>query len=84
MAGLPDFDAARIDREKIVTYLLGSSSFASVAKARFFGSLGFSPERWEELAQALRALRPKRRRRTASSLSPGPIRRASCEVTPRP
>ena len=54
MAGQPDFDAARIDREKIVTYLLGSSSFASVAKARFFGSLGFSAERWEELAQALR------------------------------
>ncbi len=55
MADQPDFDSARVDREKIIDYLLGSSSFASVAKARFFGSLGFSPERWEELAQGLRA-----------------------------
>jgi hypothetical protein len=45
MADQPDFNAARVDREKIVDYLLGSSGFASVAKARFFGSLGFSPER---------------------------------------
>src|SRR3990172_6457441 len=55
MADQPDFDSAGVDREKIIDYLLGSSSFASVAKARFFGSLGFSPERWEELAQGLRA-----------------------------
>lgn len=50
----PDFASARIDREKIVDYLLGSSSLAAVAKARFFGGMGFTAARWDEFAEALR------------------------------
>jgi hypothetical protein len=48
------FETARVDRAKIVDYLLGSSSVAAVAKARFFGGMGFTADRWEELADALR------------------------------
>lgn len=55
MAEKPDFSTAGVDRAKVAEYLLGSSSAASRAKARFFLSLGFSPDRWEDLAQALRA-----------------------------
>jgi hypothetical protein len=55
MPDQPNFETARVDRSKIVDYLLGSSSFAAVAKARFFQSLGFSAEGWEEMANALRA-----------------------------
>jgi hypothetical protein len=50
----PDFAAARVDQDKIVDYLLGSSSMAAVAKARFFGGMGFSTEQWEAFADALR------------------------------
>jgi hypothetical protein len=50
----PSFASARIDREKIVDYLLGSSSMAAVAKARFFVGMGFAADRWEYLADALR------------------------------
>ena len=49
-----DFRNARIDHAKIVDYLLRSASFAAVAKAKFFRSLGFVPEQWRELATALR------------------------------
>lgn len=49
-----NFNSARVDREKIVDYLLGSSSVAAVAKARFFGGMGFTSAEWEVLAQALR------------------------------
>jgi hypothetical protein len=55
MAERPDLSNATVDRAKIVDYLLGSGSIASRAKARFFESLGFSADRWEELANALRA-----------------------------
>jgi hypothetical protein len=50
----PSFASAKIDKEKIVDYLLGSSSMAAVAKARFFGGMGFTADRWEDLADALR------------------------------
>lgn len=49
-----DFGNARVEREKVVRYLLGTSTFASVAKARFFTSMGFAANRWEDLATALR------------------------------
>jgi hypothetical protein len=55
MAEKPDFAAGRVERAKVVDYLLGSSTVASRAKARFFLSLGFSADRWEALAGALRA-----------------------------
>lgn len=48
------FDTARVDGEKIVDCLLGSSSVAAVAKARFFGSMGFTVDRWLQFADALR------------------------------
>jgi hypothetical protein len=51
----PDFASAIVDPTKVVDYLLGSGSIASRAKARFFGSLEFSADRWEGLADALRA-----------------------------
>ena len=55
MSGSPDFERAVVDQTKIVEYLLGTSGPASIAKARFFGSLGYSGSRWEDLAKALRA-----------------------------
>jgi hypothetical protein len=51
---IPDFAAARIDREKIVDYLLGASSLAAIAKARFFGGMGFTADEWEAFADGLR------------------------------
>ena len=50
----PSFSTARVDREKIVDYLLGSSSVAAAGKTRFFGGMGFTVARWEEVADALR------------------------------
>jgi hypothetical protein len=50
----PDFSKAVVDRAKVVDYLLGDRSIASRAKARFFQALGFSVDRWEALADALR------------------------------
>jgi hypothetical protein len=51
----PEFASAVVDRSKVVDYLLGSGSIASRAKGRFFGSLGYVADRWEDLANALRA-----------------------------
>lgn len=50
----PDFSKAVVDRTKVVDYLLGDRSIASRAKARFFEALGFSADKWEVLADALR------------------------------
>jgi hypothetical protein len=50
----PDFRAARIDHAKIADYLLGGASFAAIAKARFFGRVGFRVKEWQRFAQALR------------------------------
>ena len=50
----PNFAAARVDREKIVDYLLGASSVAAIAKARFFSGMGFTADDWEAFADALR------------------------------
>jgi len=55
VADRPEFASAVVDRSKVVDYLLGSGSIASRAKARFFESLGFSADRWEGLAEAIRA-----------------------------
>jgi hypothetical protein len=48
------FHDARVDRKKIVDYLLGSSSMAAAAKARLFGGMGFTAESWQQFADALR------------------------------
>ena len=50
-----DFRNARLDRTKIVDYLLDAATPRGAAKSRFFRSIGFVPSRWEELAAALRS-----------------------------
>ncbi|MGB8432712.1 MAG: hypothetical protein WCE38_00435 [Burkholderiales bacterium] len=45
MPGKPDFEQAQVERSKVVDYLLGSGTFASRAKARFFLSIEFSAGR---------------------------------------
>ena len=51
---LPNADAAQIDRIKITEYLLSTGNPRGRAKANFFIGFGFSADRWEEFAQALR------------------------------
>jgi hypothetical protein len=52
---LPHAADAIISREKLEGYLLSTSHPVGRFKARFFASLGFSAERWFELAAALRS-----------------------------
>jgi hypothetical protein len=51
---IPNADRATIDAAKIRDYLLSSTHPIGRFKARFFAALGFSSERWEELAVAFR------------------------------
>ncbi|OFW13205.1 MAG: hypothetical protein A3F70_16975 [Acidobacteria bacterium RIFCSPLOWO2_12_FULL_67_14] len=51
---VPNAERARIDRAKLRDYLLSTTHPIGRFKARFFLSLGFASERWEELAEALR------------------------------
>ena len=51
---LPHAAKARVERKKIVEYLLSSSHPDGSAKARFFIRFGFSSERWKIFAEALR------------------------------
>lgn len=46
----------RVDRDKIVNYLLSASHPDGQAKAEFFRRFGFSLERWETLADVLRRM----------------------------
>jgi len=48
---LPFPDDLRVDRAKIIDYLLHSSN--GRGKAQFFMHYGFAPEAWEALAEAL-------------------------------
>jgi hypothetical protein len=50
---LPDAHLAVADRNKVLGYLLNSTHPDGASKARFFLSFGFTPERWEILAEAL-------------------------------
>ena len=52
---LPNRERAVIPEAKIRAYLLSFSHQHGRHKAVFFGQLGFSQERWQELASALRA-----------------------------
>lgn len=45
---------AEVPQAKIVRYLLDPNHRAGKSKARFFLGRGFTVERWEELAEALR------------------------------
>src|SRR5580658_4373160 len=51
---LPHADAAVVEREKILGYLLNPRHRYGASKAQFFSSYGFVPEKWELLAEALR------------------------------
>ena len=51
---LPNARETLVDRTKIVDYLLSPTHPQGRGKTRFFYSLGFRPERWRELAEALR------------------------------
>lgn len=50
---IPNANAAIIPRRKIEDYLLNAEHPIGGAKAKFFFQLGFSRERWQELASAL-------------------------------
>lgn len=52
---LPTPHSLRVDREKIVEYLLNHEHPDGRAKALFFERVGFKTEAWETLADALRA-----------------------------
>jgi hypothetical protein len=51
---LPFAAKARVDRRKIVNYLLSPSHPDGASKAKFFTSFGFKLSRWQILARALR------------------------------
>ena len=51
---LPNADEAVIDSAKLRDYLLSPTHPLGRFKARFFGALGFSADRWQELESALR------------------------------
>jgi hypothetical protein len=52
---LPNYQSAVVPEPKILDYLLSATHQIGRDKALFFGSFGFSSERWEELAAALKA-----------------------------
>jgi hypothetical protein len=51
---LPNADKLVVEREKIADYLLNPAHRYGAGKARFFLKFGFTIERWEVLAEALR------------------------------
>jgi hypothetical protein len=51
---LPNAEQARIDREKIVDYLLNPEHRRGASKARLLLAFGYSPDAWEQLANDLR------------------------------
>ena len=52
---LAQADSVLVEREKVAGYLLNRAHRYGATKARFFGEFGFTAERWEVLAEALRA-----------------------------
>jgi len=51
---LPNANLAIIEEAKVIDYLLNQKHRFGASKARFFAQFGFRPERWEDLAAALR------------------------------
>ena len=51
---LPNAEQARVNRAKVVDYLLSTRHEKGRDKAEFFLRFGFSEERWEDFADALR------------------------------
>jgi hypothetical protein len=56
---LPNPQKAVVDREKITDYLLNPAHPDNGGKGEFFTQLGFSRDRWEILAAALKAIAEK-------------------------
>ena len=54
MSKLPNSDKAIVPETKITRYLLDLSSKHGKSKAKFFLAFGFTIDRWEELAIALK------------------------------
>jgi hypothetical protein len=52
---LPLVNEAEVPRGKIAFYLLDPNHGSGRSKARFFAGHGYAAERWQELAEALRA-----------------------------
>jgi hypothetical protein len=52
---LPNADKVRIERTKIVDYLLAGDHPEGAGKAAFFAEFGFTTDAWESLAEALLA-----------------------------
>lgn len=50
---IPNADRATIEPEKVRDYLLSATHSIGRFKARFFVALGFTADRWAELAEAL-------------------------------
>ena len=50
---LPNANRARVERDKIVDYLLNAAHRYGASKARFFVRFGFRVEEWERMARAL-------------------------------
>jgi hypothetical protein len=53
---LPNVDAAVVEEQKIVAYLLNPNHPDGASKAKFFSDFGFRIDQWQELAEALREL----------------------------
>ena len=51
---LPNADLAQIDPDKLRGYVLSTSHPIGRFKARFFGSLGFRADNWQEFEEVLR------------------------------
>jgi hypothetical protein len=51
---LPNSGSVRIEKQKIVEYLLSPTHRYGTSKARFFAQFGFGLDNWEALAAALR------------------------------
>ncbi len=51
---LPNIEKAEVPEAKVVRYLLSTTHRAGKSKASFFMEFGFDPDRWEELARALK------------------------------
>ena len=51
---LPNAENARVDRDKVIGYLLNRAHPDGAGKAAFFERFGFSTEKWQLLADALR------------------------------
>jgi hypothetical protein len=70
---LPNTEVAVITEAKIVRYLLSSTHVSGKGKAGFFTRFGFSPKRWQIMADALK-LHAQQHRVSKTEQSPFGVR----------